>query len=101
MGAPMIYVFDLDGTLCDTRGKDYAGSVPILDRIERVNKLHDIGHTIIIDTARGSGSGEDWHGRTSQQLASWGVQYHELRAGIKPPADIYIDDRAINVVDWD
>jgi len=96
----MIYCFDLDGTLCDTRGKDYAGSVPIMGRIRRVNKLYQIGHTIIIDTARGTGSGEDWHERTAEQLARWGVLHHELRVGIKLPADIYVDDRAINVVDW-
>ena len=94
------YVFDLDGTLCDTSGTDYMGAEPFMDRINRVNRLYEIGHTIIIDTARGSGSGEDWHERTAAQLHRWGVQHHQLRCGVKFPASIYVDDRAIDVLDW-
>ena len=47
-----------------------------MDRIEKINKLYDEGHTIIYYTARGlkSGRGEQ-HYRpiTEQQLKEWGV----------------------------
>ena len=92
----MIYVFDLDGTLCETDGMDYADARPLLGRIGIVNGLYLAGHTIVIDTARGSGSGIDWHGETTWQLARWGVRYHELRCGKKAVGDVYVDDRAEN-----
>ena len=44
----MIYVFDLDGTICLTEGRDYAEAVPLAERIAAVNALFDAGHTIII-----------------------------------------------------
>ena len=97
----MIYVFDLDGTLCRTAGTDYMGAKPYPERIARVNELHRDGHTIIIDTARGSGTGEGWKARTAEQLARWGVKHHTLRCGVKFPADVYIDDKAMNDVEWD
>ena len=42
----MIYVFDLDNTLCDTKKKldgnwDYLNSEPFRERIDLVNKLYD------------------------------------------------------------
>lgn len=90
----MIYVFDLDGTLCETEGMDYMGASPIPERIRRVNALFDEGHTIIVDTARGSGTGMQWTKQTAKQLAAWGLKYHTLRCGKKLAADIYVDDRA-------
>ena len=41
-------------------------------RIKLVNKLYDEGHTIIIDTARGSVSGKNYFFFTVNQLKSWG-----------------------------
>ena len=35
-----IFVFSLDGTLCHTNGDDYKNSVPIKERIEKVNDLY-------------------------------------------------------------
>ena len=96
----MIYVIDLDGTLCETTGRDYANAVPMMASSARVNMLYDGGHRVIIDTARGSGTGEDWTERTALQLARWDVRYHKLRCGVKIPADYYVDDKAINVHDW-
>ena len=64
----MIYCFDLDGTLGttpphqeDSTPGDYMNSVPMQERIDVVNRLYDEGHTILIETARGSGSGIDWN----------------------------------------
>jgi len=96
----MIYCFDLDGTLCKTTDGDYPQSIPITNRINRVNKLYDEGHHIIVETARGSVTGKDWFELTEQQMKSWGVKYHELRTGIKKYADFYIDDKAISVNDF-
>jgi len=90
----MDYVFDVDGTLCVTEGMDYLGATPRRDVIERVNALHDAGHRIVIDSARGSGTGIDWTDETRKQLDEWGVKYDVLRCGVKFPADRYIDDRA-------
>ena len=103
----MNYCFDLDGTICDTplRKEDnkpgYHESTPITYMVEQVNKLYDNGHKIIIMTARGRGSGIDWTELTREQLDRWGVKYHELEPMFhKPTADLFIDDKGINVEDW-
>ena len=103
----MNYCFDLDGTICDTplRKSDnkpgYLESTPIPYMVEQVNKLYDDGHKIIIMTARGRGSGIDWTGLTIEQLDRWGVKYHDLEPMFhKPSADLFIDDKGINVEDW-
>lgn len=96
----MRYCVDMDGTLCYTDGEHYADAKPNWEAIARLNALYRDGHTIIIDTARGSGSGIDHRRLTQQQLTRWGVDYDELRVGHKVPADVYIDDRAINADDW-
>ena len=92
----MIYCFDLDGTLCETEGSDYPGSLPKYERIDVVNKLYDAGHTIIIETARGSGSGVDWYGVTYTQLKNWKIKFHRLRVGTKIHADIFVDDKGVS-----
>jgi CMP-N,N'-diacetyllegionaminic acid synthase len=98
----MIYCFDLDGTLCTKRQLDYQNAEPFVDRILHVNKLYDDGHTIIIETARGSGitKGTDWNIITEEQLGRWGLNYHQLRIGVKINADIYIDDKGKNSEDY-
>jgi len=92
----MIYVFDLDGTLCDTTGGLYNDSQPMEARIERVRGLEDEGHRIIVSTARGP----RWEDLTRRQLLEWGVPFHTLYVGTKPYADFYIDDKAINVEEF-
>lgn len=96
----MIYVFDLDNTLCVTHESEYINSQPITERINKVNKLYDEGHTIIIETARGCISGKNWWYFTSNQLNLWGLKYHTLRTGVKWNGDFFIDDRAINDKDF-
>jgi hypothetical protein len=91
--------FDLDNTLCRTQGMEYEAAEPIDWAIERVKRLAAAGHTIIIMTARGSATGIDWEPVTRAQLERWGVTFHELRFG-KPPADVFVDDRAIHNVAW-
>lgn len=95
----MIYCFDLDGTLCEWKERHDA-SKPYPERIAKVNKLYEEGHTIIIDTARGSRTGIDYRELTENQLKEWGVKYHELRTGKKTFADIYVDDKGIKDTDF-
>jgi D-sedoheptulose 7-phosphate isomerase len=94
-----IYCFDLDGTLCTNTFGEYESALPLKSVINKVNNLFDLGNTIKIYTARGSGSGKDWREQTESQLSLWGVRYHELIFG-KPEADLYIDDRSVSVSDW-
>ena len=103
----MNYCFDLDGTICDTplRKEDlkpgYLEATPFPFMVEQINRLFDEGNHIIIMTARGRGSGIDWTGLTVQQLDRWGVKYHDLEPMFhKPTADIFIDDKGINVEEW-
>lgn len=100
-----IYCFDLDGTLCDTPkasdgSADYPNATPLPQRIAAVNELYEDAHIILIDSARGSESGKDWTDFTKAQLAAWGVQYHQVRTGIKFYATHYIDDRAERAEDF-
>jgi hypothetical protein len=97
----MRYVFDLDNTLCDTKKKedgnwDYLNSLPFENRINKVNELYNSGNYIIIETARGCVSKKNWYEQTYNQLISFGLKFHELRAGVKFNADFFIDDKAIN-----
>tara|TARA_Y100000310_G_C20405801_1_gene679605 strand:+ start:220 stop:540 length:321 start_codon:yes stop_codon:yes gene_type:complete len=99
----MIYVFDIDGTICTNADSDYANSTPIHSRIDKVNQLYAAGHTVIFQTARGMGRSDNsaayankaFYEFTKHQLEMWGVKYHSLFLG-KPAADFYIDDKGIN-----
>ena len=97
----LTYCFDLDGTLCTQfSDKDYTKAEPIKEAIAEVNRLYNEGHTIIIDTARGSTSGINWRETTEQQLAKWGTKYHRLIVGNKIHADVFVDDKAVNASSW-
>ena len=86
--------FDLDGTLCSLTNGQYELAEPFVDRIAHVNYLHELGHTILIFTARGTTSKRDLRWFTLEQLSSWGVRFDELVMG-KPHFDLLIDDKAI------
>lgn len=102
----MRYCFDIDGTLCHTpnneKGKpDYENAQPLPFMVEQVNRLYDEGNYIIMQTARGKGSGIDHTELTKKQLNDWGYKYHELFPMFcKPTADIFIDDKGINAMVW-
>lgn len=95
----MRYAVDVDNTLLLTNG-DYTLSTPIQHRVDAVNRLFDEGHHITLFTARGQRSGKDYSELTKQQMETFGVKHHRLLFG-KPDADVFIDDKALNVVDWD
>ena len=102
------YCFDVDGVICEhhaiTQRSDgsisYHSAYPLKENIARINALYDAGNIIILYTARGQKSGEDVSDLTENQLAEWGVKYHMIHYD-KPAADVYVDDRAINVKDWE
>ena len=92
----MIIYVDIDETICETQpDRDYSKSLPMKDRIAKINKLYDEGNTIVYWTARGTGTGMDWREVTEIQFRQWGVKYHELKLG-KPVFDLFIDDRVID-----
>ena len=93
----MIYVFDIDGTLCTlVKNAQYKNAEPIYERINKVNNLYEKGHYIKLYTARGSNTGIDWEEITRNQLSNWNLKYHELIINCKPHGDLFIDDKAIN-----
>lgn len=97
----MKYCFDIDGTICSMEvDHDYRNASPFMDVIDEINRLYDMGNEIILSTARGNSSGIDWESFTTKQMQEWGVRYHKLFVGEKPGADIYVDDKAININDW-
>jgi histidinol phosphatase-like enzyme len=103
----MTYVFDIDGTICSKTDGDYTQAKPITDRIQKVNRLYDEGHTVILLTARGMGRSnnsvnfayESFYDLTHSQLKDWGVKFHQLFLG-KPAGDHYIDDKGVNDEDF-
>tara|TARA_B100001063_G_C16607984_1_gene474247 strand:+ start:300 stop:662 length:363 start_codon:yes stop_codon:yes gene_type:complete len=107
----MRYCFDIDGTICTpTVGREYEKATPYTNRIERINELYDQGHYIIFFTARAMGrfvgdpedrqkAEELMRPLTEKQLEEWGCKYHELLFG-KPHADVFIDDKGVNDLDW-
>ena len=98
----MIVRVDVDETICTgpTEPRDYEKSQPIVQNIDRINRLYDAGHTIIYWTARGSRTGKNWHSLTEKQLKEWGAKYHVLEC-TKPYYDLLIDDKAFTMENLD
>jgi hypothetical protein len=103
----MVYVVDIDETICTNKNIKYGESVPYVDRIKRLNYLYDQGHTIIYCTARGMGRYKNiailaklrFYYLTYTQLKKWGVKFNKLMLG-KPAGDLYIDDKGIRDGDF-
>lgn len=92
------FCIDIDGTIC-TEFCQYEDAEPVKSVIEKVNNLYNNGHKIILYTSRGYSSGFNWIPLLKEQLEKWDVLYHDIKQG-KPFADYYIDNKAINVLDW-
>lgn len=98
----MIFCFDIDNTICKTKGTNYKNAKPHKDIIKIINKLYNNGHTIKIFTARYMGRNNDnirlaykeGYSNTLKQLKKWNLKFHKLLMG-KPSFDILIDDRAL------
>ena len=97
--------FDLDNTLVSYPYivGDYKSVKPITDMIMLAKNLHNMGHTIIIYTARRMETHKYNIGAVVKDIArdtidildKYEIPYDELIFG-KPIADVYIDDKAIN-----
>lgn len=96
-------VVDIDDTICYTKNRDYANSVPNEKVIDRINYLHDVlGYVIVLYTSRGvvscNGILGDIERKNKATLEKWlrdhDVHYDCLRFG-KPIADMYIDDKCM------
>ena len=95
----MIYCFDIDGTVCTNTYGAYQDAKPITHVIERINVLVKLGHTVYLFAGRETQSGTNSIEFTRKQLKNWGVAYHTLFSS-KPVADIYIDEKSVNISDW-
>lgn len=103
----MIYIFDIDGTVCTNTNGDYDKAEPFQERVDLINSLYDDGHRIIFQTARGMGRTNNnvlqayklFYTFTKQQLDRWGIKYHDLFLG-KPEGDLFIDDKGVRDEDF-
>ena len=89
-------VIDLDGTILEEKTvKERPKAIPLPGAVDAVNKLYEMGHVIIIYSARPESDLE----LVSEQLERYGIKYHHLILG-KPAGDIFIDDRAFTFKSW-
>jgi CMP-N-acetylneuraminic acid synthetase len=96
-GEKLTFCFDIDGLIAHKSPiLDYSVAKPNTKVIETANYLRSLGHRVVIHTARGSSTGIDWEAITVKQLTEWGVEFDALTFG-KPSADIYIDDRLMDI----
>jgi len=95
-GQPKIIYVDIDGTICTTVS-DYNLAQPIVDHVEKINKLYEEGNTIVYYTARGQKTKKDWSELTLKQLTDWGCKFHELKMNHKPHYDLLICDKSIRI----
>jgi len=102
---PLRICFDFDNTLVSypTIKGDYSTVKPITKNIKFLRLLKDLGHTIIVYTARrmrthGGNVGKvvaDISQVTLDTLDKFNIPYDEIYFG-KPYANFYIDDLAVN-----
>lgn len=88
--------FDIDGVIFENNFPHYDQAKPLRNNIKIINELYSKDFLIVLNTARGWLTQQDWIERTEQQLRHYGVQYHYLYAD-KPPANYYIDDHNLNL----
>ena len=98
-------IVDCDGVIAGKEhGGDYSKAPPLKHGIEQVNKLYDMGYTIVLYTARygerRKGNIHEMYEAGYREWTDWleenGVKYHHAYMG-KPAGVIYIDDKAARV----
>ncbi len=108
-----IYLVDIDGVICTKghKGK-YVLAQPIQENIDKINRLKDWGHAIILYTARlevldstkiavrtdtfSLSDSNALRVLTIMQLGAWGVKYDSIN-WTKPESDYIIDDKMITL----
>lgn len=94
--ANKLIAVDLDWTLCKWEfRKEGDIVVPLPERIEFINTLYYKGWHIIIWTARFP----KWFESTKKWLDDNWVMYHWISMHTKIGADLYIDDKCLNIED--
>lgn len=93
--ANKLIAVDLDGTLCKGEFWGECEPEPIQERIDYINGLYKKGAHIIIYTARLP----EYFEATRLWLIKYKVYYHGIAMRDKIGADVYIDDRALNIED--
>lgn len=86
---------DLDGVLCrgEFWGEGQPEPIPVM--IELVRRWYVAGAHIVIYTARQPAH----YAATHAWLIKNGVYFHGIAMLMKPGADVYVDDKALNVED--
>ena len=85
---------DVDGLFCTGESwtvEDCLKAKPIIENIEKINKIYEFGF-IVIYTARR----DDLLDVTLQWLRLNGVKFHAI-SNNKIPSDFYIDDKMISI----
>ena len=91
-----IIAIDMDGTLCHGEFWDDAGKPVVNEPMkELVRKLYKKGAHIIIYTARQP----RYYAFTHGWLVSNEIPFHGICMTMKPGAEVYIDDKALNIED--
>lgn len=108
------FIIDIDDTICisnklDDGSNDYHNAIPIQPVIDKINKLYDLGNTIILFTARGyrtfSGDIDKIYKYHMPILIEWvdkyQIKHHKIIIG-KPWGlqPIYVDNRNITIHDF-
>jgi len=103
---------DFDGTLCENKfpeiGEQNEDQIMLL---EKLIKMRENGHKIILYTCRGDNEKYKCLSESVEWCKQKGLEFDAINENIagfvkksgyspKPVADIYIDDRAINVKEW-
>ena len=93
------YLIDIDGVICSKgHGGKYTFAQPNHGVIEKINKLVNNLHKIILFTARTQAKSdhteEEIKTLTVMQLHDWGVKYHDIN-WTKPESDFIVDDKAM------
>jgi len=86
---------DLDGVLCECEFWGEGEPVPIPKTIDMVRGWYNAGGHIIIYTSRQP----KFYQATQSWLVKYGVPFHGIAMQVKIGADLYIDDKALNVED--
>ena len=93
--ANKLIAVDMDGVLCESEFWGGDEPKPKQEVVDYFNGLYVKGAHIIIYTARNP----KWYAITQTWLDKHGVMYHGISMMKKIGADIYCDDKALNIED--
>jgi len=86
---------DMDGTICHGEFWGEGEPEPVKEMVDKITEWYHKGAHIIIYTARQP----KYFTLTQAWLMKHGVHFHGIAMMMKPGADLYIDDKALNVED--